>query len=560
MNLIHVYIQEHKAVRNLNISLGGKAECLVKDQIVDVSFRRDTTIYYRNYHCSAIIGANGVGKSSVLDFIESAYFPTDSSGLLIFLDDANSLHICQINYSVLSCAIPFERHDDYEVFAKNHNISLIKINNVSSAQAKFGYGRKHRHPLIQERALEEYARTKSQRKKYFKNLLSYYRWDQTENNLIQDAGFEFTFDNSSNKMSAVFPIDLLGTESQNEFRKALLYFEKTRNLKRSVNSTIEITTYLIELNLVSLFVELAAQVGGDQRKPVLAMLIFYFLKSHLFRKNTDISECIRQALEALRYEENWTISLEGSFSESARYDFESRPIDVDSMHERFESLQDLLNDIAESLQNRRTEINDSGSLIVLIEEFEPVSKIVHLASMLPRNLLSNISWGWRGVSTGEMARSHLFSETYNCSAGSKYRHPIIVIDEADLYLHPEWQRTFLDSYLNLLDRLDWRSSKPQLLFTTHSPIIVSDFLPQDIVSLFKDQDGIVRVKDSLGFGTNITNLFIDGMHIESTIGEHSRKAIVSLMQNANTQSLSDLDRELVNSMGNKFVREFLLKK
>ena len=124
----------------------------------------------------------------------------------------------------------------------------------------------------------------------------------------------------------------------------------------------------------------------------------------------------------------------------------------------------------------------------------------------------------------------------------------------------ELSSDFLDSYLNLLDRLDWRSSKPQLLFTTHSPIIVSDFLPQDIVSLFKDQDGVVRVKDSLGFGTNITNLFIDGMHIESTIGEHSRKAIVSLMQNANTQSLSDLDRELVNSMGNKFVREFLLKK
>ncbi|WP_163003860.1 AAA family ATPase, partial [Pseudomonas viridiflava] len=92
---------------------------------------------------------------------------------------------------------------------------------------------------------------------------------------------------------------------------------------------------------------------------------------------------------------------------------------------------------------------------------------------------------------GEMAYTHLFSETYNCAKKSKKANYIIVIDEADLYLHPEWQRGFLDSYLELLERVEWKGARPQIIITTHPPIIISDFLPQDIVSLAKDASGKV---------------------------------------------------------------------
>uniref|UniRef100_UPI0019D0A60D hypothetical protein n=1 Tax=Pseudomonas viridiflava TaxID=33069 RepID=UPI0019D0A60D len=97
------------------------------------------------------------------------------------------------------------------------------------------------------------------------------------------------------------------------------------------------------------------------------------------------------------------------------------------------------------------------------------------------------------------------------------------------------------------------------IITTHSPIIISDFLPQDIVSLAKDASGKVEVRESFGFGTNITNLFIDGMHLTATVGEHSRKVIVSLVEKSESQKLSSLDKELIKGMGNKFVREYRLQ-
>ena len=107
--------------------------------------------------------------------------------------------------------------------------------------------------------------------------------------------------------------------------------------------------------------------------------------------------------------------------------------------------------------------------------------------------------------------------------------------------------------------MGWKGARPQIIITTHSPIIISDFLPQDIVSLVKDASGKIEIKESLGFGTNITNLFIDGMHLTATVGEHSRKAIVSLVEKSESQKLSSLDKELIKGMGNKFVREYLLQ-
>jgi hypothetical protein len=89
---------------------------------------------------------------------------------------------------------------------------------------------------------------------------------------------------------------------------------------------------------------------------------------------------------------------------------------------------------------------------------------------------------------------------------------------------------------------------------------VSDFLPEDIVSLQKMPNNDIIIRTSIGFGTNITNLFIDGMHVDSTFGEHSRKAIATLMEKAQHDSLSELDRALIERMGNKFVREYLLQK
>ena len=555
MKLIHIYIKEHKAVRDLNISLGGEIVCHVQGEFVNAQYRADTSAYYNGYHFSAIIGANGVGKSSILDFLESVYFPTDSSGVLVFLDNESRINICQINHEVFDCSLPFYKYSDYEEFARYYKVTLVKINNISAAQSKLGYKRKFKHSLIQERALEQYTANSHLRKKYFDNLIDYLRWNQSGQDVIHDVGFEFKFQNSFRKLDTLVSYDVYEERIKHDLIDAKKNILKKKRSQISAK-TNDIYEFLVEALCASIIVELAA-TSGDKRSIVLAVMQVYFVKS-LSSGDLNFSRSIWNALEALRYEENWQI-----FNEMRKngkpYELSSIDVDVDKVQALYFEYLEVLRDIAECLRLGRIAIEGNGTLVALVDNFGPASKIVYLASRLPRNILSNINWGWRGISTGEMAYAHLFSETYNCSKKTKRASNIILIDEADLYLHPEWQRSFLSSYLELLGRLEWGKSRPQIVITTHSPIIISDFLPQDIVSLAKNDYGKVEVKESLGFGTNITNLFIDGMHLTATVGEHSRKAIISLVKKSESQNLSTLDKELISMMGNRFVREYLLK-
>lgn len=545
-------------MRNLNVSLSGPAKCNFANETVGIEWRKDTSDYYLGHHCSAIIGANGVGKSSVLDFFESSYYMTDSSGLLIFFDESDdSLHICLINMAISSCSMEATIHDGFEDFAHRHKIKLIKINNISDAQGRLGYEKKFRHPLIQNRSLEEYTRLKPRRKRYFDNLLRYFKWNAGADNLIDNVGFEFNFHNSTEKLDRFLKESDLHSEYINKYRESLDYFSTIRLIYSDefpIKTHQTLSEHLYFLNIFPIIMDLCSEIKGSLRKHISSFLQYYFLIS-VFSKNDSMTRCLRGAVEALRYSENWDIFK----SQDIKNILLKEDVDVSSMHEKLNLSESILADIADHLSNNIGIPNDDNGISFLVDDFHTVSEVIGLSNALSRNTLSNISWGWRGISTGEMARSHLLSETFDSLRRSETGNFIIVIDEVDLYLHPEWQRSFLDSYLTLLNDIQCIMTKPQILLTTHSPIIISDFLPQDIVSLVKDDDGGLHLRESLGFGTNITNLFIDGMHVESTFGEHSRKAIISLMKKAKEGTLSASDRTLIGEMGNTYVRDFLLK-
>ncbi|MBD9412128.1 AAA family ATPase [Stutzerimonas stutzeri] len=556
MKLIHVYIAAHKSVRDLNVSLAGTAKCFVEDNYLEIRRRRDTSDYYHGYHCSAIIGANGVGKSSVLDFIESCYFLTDSSGLLVFFDEVDeNLHVCTINLELLGCSENVILRNDYESFAYDNHIELVKINNVSDAQSRLGYDKKIRHPLIQNRSLEHYTRQKPGRKKYFDNLLRYFKWRAEPDSLIDDVGFEFNFYDAKEKAGKYLRLSELKSEPY------IAYSAASEKVELHIDTYFSepwrrLEEYLLYLNISPLLMDISAEVKGELKKYIPSFLHYYFIIS-LEAKRKSVVASLRSAIEALRYPENWNIFTASEIKEI----YLSTDLDIETMHERLNLVESLLSDICSHFEDSLWRLTAHRGISFLIDDFYHVSEIIGLANNFSRGILSNISWGWRGISTGEMAKSHLLSETYDCLKSTNNRNYIIVIDEADLYLHPEWQRNFLDSYLALLKDIEFEDieRRAQLVITTHSPIIVSDFLPQDIVSLIKDADGSVQLTDSFGFGTNITNLFIDGMHVTSTFGEHSRKAIAALMEKSEQGVLSDQDKVLIGEIGNKYVREFLLK-
>ena len=130
------------------------------------------------------------------------------------------------------------------------------------------------------------------------------------------------------------------------------------------------------------------------------------------------------------------------------------------------------------------------------------------------------------------------------------------MDEVDLYLHPDWQRSFFSELITFLNK-EYGRTNVQLLLSTHSPIIIGDFLPEDIVSLRVNKDGYTEVVESFGFGTQITDLYLDGMHLNSTFGEHSKRVITSIIERRDSGKQTPEDRELIEKIKNKNIQNMM---
>lgn len=94
---------------------------------------------------------------------------------------------------------------------------------------------------------------------------------------------------------------------------------------------------------------------------------------------------------------------------------------------------------------------------------------------------------------------------------------IILIDEVDLHLHPEWQSKLIEALKNTLPNA-------QIIATTHSPNMLQAVLPNEIIPLALDENGDVYKKDlKLGKfglqGWTIEEILTDVMGLKSTSSE-----------------------------------------
>ena len=134
-----------------------------------------------------------------------------------------------------------------------------------------------------------------------------------------------------------------------------------------------------------------------------------------------------------------------------------------------------------------------------------------------------------GLSSGEKAKLKLFSRlqsgsmffTFLVSGG------IIILDEAEIGYHPEWQRLYLNELLNYINTIHSsiiNAERVQLIITSHSPFLVSDVLKEDILFLNSGEDGYCTIMDNQfrerTFAANIHTLYSDSFFLEKAlIGE-----------------------------------------
>lgn len=94
---------------------------------------------------------------------------------------------------------------------------------------------------------------------------------------------------------------------------------------------------------------------------------------------------------------------------------------------------------------------------------------------------------------------------------------IIMIDEIDIHLHPQWQA-------KLVKVLKETFPKAQIIATTHSPSVLQNAKAEEIIPLYKDENGDVHTKElHLGEyglqGWTLEEIMKDVMGMESTTSD-----------------------------------------
>lgn len=106
---------------------------------------------------------------------------------------------------------------------------------------------------------------------------------------------------------------------------------------------------------------------------------------------------------------------------------------------------------------------------------------------------------------------------------------LLLIDEIDLYLHPEWQRKIIRDLISSLRR-QFKTHYFQIILTSHSPIVLSDIPVENCIFLKKRSNGTVcqEMRDIQTFGANIYTLYRDAFFLSNdklAMGEFAQKKI-----------------------------------
>lgn len=148
----------------------------------------------------------------------------------------------------------------------------------------------------------------------------------------------------------------------------------------------------------------------------------------------------------------------------------------------------------------------------------------------------------------------------------KYKYVNLILDEIELYFHPDMQRTFISDLLNDIEKngaLD-NIVGLNIILVTHSPFILSDILKSQTLYLTGDATKEKDFKDT--FGTNIHTLLDDSFFMENGLmGEYSRTIIENIITDLNkhrnkTKILNELEKNSIKQIISNIGEPFLKKK
>lgn len=141
---------------------------------------------------------------------------------------------------------------------------------------------------------------------------------------------------------------------------------------------------------------------------------------------------------------------------------------------------------------------------------------------------------------------------------------ILLFDEPDLQLHPEWQQKFINTLLSAFSKY-FPKILFQIIITSHSPIIISDIPKSNILFIEKGPDGYSHIINHLAapketFAANINSLYNDSFFLEGIpIGDFAKEKIQYIYNRLNNGEIYPNILDDIYRIGEPLIKDLLLR-
>ena len=163
--------------------------------------------------------------------------------------------------------------------------------------------------------------------------------------------------------------------------------------------------------------------------------------------------------------------------------------------------------------------------------------------------------GMHTLSSGEKQQLNsigaILYHLYNINSKHRYDSVNLVLEEIELYFHPEFQRQFILRLIQQIHSADLTYIKNiNITFVTHSPFVLSD-IPKSNVLFLKDGQPDYSMQENT-FGANIHSLLKNGFFLPNLpMGEFAYQKINDLFRILNEHQYEDNNEEHIKRLKQK---------
>lgn len=545
MELLYIWIEQANIIRKQGFNLTSKyfISYNCDEKIIKIDLRENNIEGFfkglnQNKECSSleiigIVGSNGTGKSTLLDTVIGActVMPSD----LIIFEENNQIKIATGGSDFQNITV-LHKLDNNPIFLDDFpsNEGIIYYSNVFDYNSSLDYNLEVMSPQIHNISTNFLLN--------FSRYIDSNHWPLTQRDsfrsdeIIKQIIFLYNYKERKNdffpfSIPTEIEMELPSLRQKKDSNKVIENFYNQR--KTSEFNNIHDVNVFRDTLYLNILVELMDQ-ASYQQEILLEIVKKYYESDEKISTTNIIRKIINESLEIylINDKNSWIVR------------------DINSkLH--FLDIFDLFIEQGSITSVR----NDSSTIIFKFDEHAynmvlECNKCIHMPVVL---------FDWYEMSSGEKTILSMYSRFYDLTRTNNIlpNEILILIDEIDTYLHPEWQRNIISS-LVIMSNEFFYGKNVKILISSHSPFIVSDLPKNNILFLYKDYNRVrVKTSDEVGIETfcaNIHTLYMKAFFINNTIGEFSNQKIKGVIKDL----MEKQAQEILSVKGRKEEIEFII--